>query len=102
MRLRAARRLGFVTECYPPGDVDPAAGPSTTKWPNARRSDKVGVIEIRTLYIESDEEIVDRTHRALEHIKPEEVYLSTDCGLKAVPRFCADEKLRALSVCRGA
>lgn len=68
----------------------------------SRRSDKVGVIEIRTLYIESDEEIVDRTHRALEHIKRAEVYLSTDCGLKAVPRFCAYEKLRALSVCRGA
>lgn len=58
---------------------------------------QVGVIDIRTLYIESDDEIVDRIHRTLEHIEPERIYLSTDCGLKALPRFCAYEKLRALS-----
>jgi 5-methyltetrahydropteroyltriglutamate--homocysteine methyltransferase len=58
---------------------------------------QVGVIDIRTLYIESDDQIVDRIHQALEHIDPERVYLSTDCGLKALPRFCAYEKLRALS-----
>jgi 5-methyltetrahydropteroyltriglutamate--homocysteine methyltransferase len=58
---------------------------------------QVGVIDIRTLYIESDDEIVDRIHKALEHISPEQVYLSTDCGLKALPRFCAYEKLKALS-----
>src|SRR5919199_813904 len=58
---------------------------------------QVGVIDIRTLYIESDDEIVDRIHRALEQISAEQVYLSTDCGLKALPRFCAYEKLRALS-----
>ena len=52
---------------------------------------------IRTLYIESDDEIVARIHKVLEHIDPERVYLSTDCGLKALPRFCAYEKLRALS-----
>jgi 5-methyltetrahydropteroyltriglutamate--homocysteine methyltransferase len=58
---------------------------------------QVGVIDIRTLYIESDDEIVNRIHKVLEHIEPERVTLSTDCGLKALPRFCAYEKLRALS-----
>lgn len=58
---------------------------------------QVGVIDIRTLYIESDDEIVQRIHKVLEHIEPERVTLSTDCGLKALPRFCAYEKLRALS-----
>jgi 5-methyltetrahydropteroyltriglutamate--homocysteine methyltransferase len=61
---------------------------------------QVGVIDIRTLYIESDDEIVERIHKALEHIEPERVYLTTDCGLKALPRFCAFEKLKAL--CRAA
>ncbi|MCD2191856.1 hypothetical protein LQ327_00430 [Actinomycetospora endophytica] len=61
------------------------------------REVQVGVIDVRSLYIESDQEIVDRIHRVLEHIEPERVYLSTDCGLKALPRFCAYEKLRALS-----
>jgi 5-methyltetrahydropteroyltriglutamate--homocysteine methyltransferase len=58
---------------------------------------QAGVIDIRTLYIESDDEIVDRIHRVLEHIEPERVYLTTDCGLKALPRFCAFQKLKALS-----
>lgn len=61
------------------------------------REVQAGVIDIRTLYIESDDEIVERIHKVLEHIDPEQVYLSTDCGLKALPRFCAFEKLRALS-----
>ena len=61
------------------------------------REVQVGVIDIRTLYIETDDEIVERIHKVLEHIEPERVTLSTDCGLKALPRFCAYEKLRALS-----
>jgi len=43
------------------------------------------------------DEIVGRIHKVLEHIEPERVYLSTDCGLKALPRFCAFEKIKALS-----
>lgn len=58
---------------------------------------QAGVIDVRSLYIESDDEIVKRIHKVLEHIEPERVYLTTDCGLKALPRFCAFEKLRALS-----
>jgi 5-methyltetrahydropteroyltriglutamate--homocysteine methyltransferase len=58
---------------------------------------QVGVIDVRTLYIESDDEIVARIHKVLEHVDPARVYLSTDCGLKALPRFCAYEKLKALS-----
>jgi 5-methyltetrahydropteroyltriglutamate--homocysteine methyltransferase len=61
------------------------------------REVQVGVVDIRSLYIESDDEIVNRIHKVLEHIEPERVYLSTDCGLKALPRFCAFEKLKALS-----
>jgi 5-methyltetrahydropteroyltriglutamate--homocysteine methyltransferase len=53
-----------------------------------------------TTCIESDDEIVERIHKALEHIDPEHVYLTTDCRLKALPRFCAFEKLKAL--CRAA
>jgi 5-methyltetrahydropteroyltriglutamate--homocysteine methyltransferase len=58
---------------------------------------QVGVIDIRTLYIETDDQIVERIHKVLEHIEPERVYLSTDCGLKALPRFVALEKLKALT-----
>jgi 5-methyltetrahydropteroyltriglutamate--homocysteine methyltransferase len=58
---------------------------------------QVGVVDIRTLYIETDEEIMRRIYKVLDHIEPERVYLSTDCGMKALPRFCASEKLKALA-----
>ena len=38
----------------------------------------------------------------LESIEPERVYLTTDCGLKALPRFVAPEKLKALCARRTA
>ena len=60
------------------------------------REVQVGVIDIRSLYIETDDEIVRRIHKVLEYIEPERVYLTTDCGLKALPRFVAFEKLKAL------
>ena len=60
------------------------------------REVQAGVIDIRSLYIETDDEIVRRIHQVLEHIEPGRVYLSTDCGLKALPRFVALEKLKAL------
>jgi 5-methyltetrahydropteroyltriglutamate--homocysteine methyltransferase len=60
------------------------------------REVQAGVIDIRSLYIETDDEIVRRIHKVLEYIEPERVYLSTDCGLKALPRFVALEKLKAL------
>src|ERR687886_2023656 len=61
------------------------------------REVQVGVIDIRTLYIETDDEIVERIHKVLDVVEPERVYLSTDCGLKALPRFVAHEKLKALT-----
>ena len=57
---------------------------------------QTGVIDIRSLYIETDDEIVRRIHKVLEYIEPERVFLTTDCGLKALPRFVAFEKLKAL------
>jgi 5-methyltetrahydropteroyltriglutamate--homocysteine methyltransferase len=61
------------------------------------REVQAGVIDIRSLYIETDDQIVERIHKVLEHVEPERVYLSTDCGLKALPRFVAQEKLKALT-----
>jgi 5-methyltetrahydropteroyltriglutamate--homocysteine methyltransferase len=61
---------------------------------------QAGVIDVRSLYIEPDDKVVERIWKVLEHLDPEQVYLTTDCGLKALPRFCALEKLKAL--CRAA
>ena len=65
------------------------------------REVQVGVIDIRSLYIETDDEIVERIHKVLDVVPAERVYLTTDCGLKALPRFVAQEKLKALSRAAG-
>lgn len=57
----------------------------------------VGVIDVRTLQIESEEEIADRMRRALEVVPYERVYFTTDCGMKALHRFTAKAKLHALA-----
>lgn len=56
----------------------------------------VGVIDVRTLEIEHPEQVAERIRKVLAHIEPERVTLTTDCGLKQLPRPCAQQKLRAL------
>ena len=57
----------------------------------------VGVIDVRTLEIEHPEQVAERVRKTLKHIEPERVTLTTDCGLKQLPRTVAREKLRALA-----
>jgi len=56
----------------------------------------VGVIDVRTLEIEHPEQVAERVRKVLAHIEPERVTLTTDCGLKQLPRVVAVQKLRAL------
>jgi 5-methyltetrahydropteroyltriglutamate--homocysteine methyltransferase len=57
----------------------------------------VGVIDVRTLEIEAPEQVAERIRKVLTHIEAERVTLTTDCGLKQLPRTCAYQKLRALA-----
>jgi methionine synthase II (cobalamin-independent) len=56
-----------------------------------------GVIDVRTLQIESAEEVADRMRRVLEVVPAERVYFTTDCGMRQLPRLVAKEKLRSLA-----
>jgi 5-methyltetrahydropteroyltriglutamate--homocysteine methyltransferase len=56
-----------------------------------------GVIDVRTLEIEHPEQVAERVRKVLRHIDAERVTLTTDCGLKQLPRTVAKEKLRALA-----
>jgi len=55
-----------------------------------------GVIDVRTLEIEPPEHVAERIRKVLQHIEPERVTLTTDCGMKQLPRHCASQKLVAL------
>jgi 5-methyltetrahydropteroyltriglutamate--homocysteine methyltransferase len=56
----------------------------------------VGVIDVRTLEVEPPEQVAERIRKVLEHIEPERVTVTTDCGMKQLPRGCAQQKLRSL------
>ena len=57
----------------------------------------IGVVDIRTTMIETPEEIADRIRKIIEVVPPERVYLTTDCGMRALPRLVARMKLKALA-----
>ncbi|GAA4344265.1 methionine synthase [Variovorax defluvii] len=56
----------------------------------------VGCIDLSTPEVESVETIVQRIRRALPYVKPENVILAPDCGMKYLPREAATGKLRAM------
>jgi 5-methyltetrahydropteroyltriglutamate--homocysteine methyltransferase len=56
----------------------------------------VGVIDLSDLKIETPQTVVERAQRALKHLKPENMILAPDCGMKYLPREVADGKLKAL------
>jgi 5-methyltetrahydropteroyltriglutamate--homocysteine methyltransferase len=58
---------------------------------------QIGVLDIRTMMLEKPEQVVDRIRKVIKIVPPERVYLSTDCGMKPLPRMVAKMKLKALA-----
>ena len=56
----------------------------------------VGVIDLSDMSVETPQTVVERARRALQHMKPENMILAPDCGMKYLPREVADGKLKAL------
>ena len=57
----------------------------------------VGCLNLEDPTIESPVVVASRIKRALQYIKPEQVILAPDCGMKYLPREVADGKLRAMT-----
>jgi 5-methyltetrahydropteroyltriglutamate--homocysteine methyltransferase len=56
----------------------------------------LGTIDLSDMNVESPETVAERIRRALPFTPPEHILVSTDCGMKYLPRIVADGKLRAL------
>jgi 5-methyltetrahydropteroyltriglutamate--homocysteine methyltransferase len=56
----------------------------------------VGCIDLSDPQVEPPETVVERIERALPFVKPENVILAPDCGMKYLPREIASAKLRAM------
>jgi len=56
----------------------------------------LGTIDLSDMNVESPETVAERIRRALPFTSPEHIVVSTDCGMKYLPRAVADGKLRSL------
>jgi len=56
----------------------------------------VGCLDLSDMKIETPEVVAARIRKALKYIKPEQVILAPDCGMKYLPREVADGKLKAM------
>jgi 5-methyltetrahydropteroyltriglutamate--homocysteine methyltransferase len=60
------------------------------------KSVAAGVIDVRSLEIEAPEQVAERVRKVLKVVPADRVTLTTDCGMKQLPRACAVEKLKAM------
>jgi 5-methyltetrahydropteroyltriglutamate--homocysteine methyltransferase len=60
----------------------------------------VGIVDVKSYYIETPEDIAARVRRCLEHVPADRLVLAPDCGLSQTARWAARRKLQAL--CAGA
>ena len=53
----------------------------------------VGIIDVKSYYIETVDEVAYRIKRCLEHVPPGKLSLAPDCGLSQTARWAAKKKL---------
>ncbi len=56
----------------------------------------LGVVDIKSFYVESAEEIAARIRAALHYMPPEKVFINPDCGFFQLPRWLTVLKLRSM------
>jgi 5-methyltetrahydropteroyltriglutamate--homocysteine methyltransferase len=55
-----------------------------------------GVIDVKSMYQETPEDVAERIRAVLRHVNPEKLYLTCDCGFSASSRGLARAKLGVL------
>jgi 5-methyltetrahydropteroyltriglutamate--homocysteine methyltransferase len=66
------------------------------KW-DLSRILSAGLIDIKTHYAETAADVIERVRACLPYRNPERLELSTDCGLRRVPRALAISKMTAVA-----
>lgn len=54
----------------------------------------VGIIDVKSYYIETPEDVADRVRMCLQYVKPEQLSLAPDCGLSQTARWAVRRKLQ--------
>ena len=55
-----------------------------------------GVIDIKSFYQETPEDVAERIRELLQYVPPEKLYVSPDCGFFQLPRWLTYVKLEAM------
>ena len=53
----------------------------------------VGIVDVKSYYIETVEDIVDRINLCLQYVEPDKLAVAPDCGLSQTARWAARQKL---------
>ena len=56
----------------------------------------LGVVDIKSFYVEPAEDIAARIREALQYIEPDKVFINPDCGFFQLPRWLTVLKLRRM------
>jgi 5-methyltetrahydropteroyltriglutamate--homocysteine methyltransferase len=60
----------------------------------AQRMDvAVGIVDVKSYYIETPQDIADRVRRCLQHVAADRLVFAPDCGLSQTARWAAKQKL---------
>jgi 5-methyltetrahydropteroyltriglutamate--homocysteine methyltransferase len=62
----------------------------------AEREVAVGLVDVKSYYIESPEDVADRIRRVLSYVPAERLSVVPDCGLSQTARWAARAKLRSM------
>jgi 5-methyltetrahydropteroyltriglutamate--homocysteine methyltransferase len=54
----------------------------------------VGIIDVKSYYIETPEDVANRVRACLKHAPPERLSFAPDCGLSQTARWAARQKLK--------
>ncbi|HTM47884.1 MAG TPA: hypothetical protein VL285_04355 [Bryobacteraceae bacterium] len=63
----------------------------------ARMDVAVGIIDVKSYYIETPDDVAARVRRCLEFAPPERLSFAPDCGLSQTARWAARKKLQSLA-----
>ena len=59
-----------------------------------KRDVAVGIIDVKSYYIEPPQDVADRVRRCLKFAPPERLSFAPDCGLSQTARWAARQKLK--------
>jgi len=57
----------------------------------------LGVLDLGDMNVETPEQLSARIRKALEYVRPEQLIVAPDCGMKYLPRDVAYGKLSAMT-----